>query len=182
MSEVSGVTPSASGAETGLALSGPVSGVLLRGEGAQVTVGTYTVDLSDLMAVGESPLAESTYSQRSAAAEVLGKTVSYQATADSQPISGQVTAVTQRDGKAYVTFGEHTVPLEDVQVVDQDVAPYSAEDLERASRMYGEQVLFTPAGQDTPEVGVVEGVRLESDGIYVVVGDHTIPLSQVTLN
>jgi flagellar basal-body rod modification protein FlgD len=164
---------------TGQPLSGPVSGVVMDADGVQVLVGQYAVSLTDLTGIGESALAESTYAQRLAAAEVLGKTVAYRATPQSGWVSGQVTAVTQRGGEAYVTFGDHTVPLRDVAVVDHDVGTYTPEDLRRAASLCGRQVLFTPPGQDTPESGTVEGVRLESDGIYVVVGGRMVPLSEV---
>jgi len=165
-------------AVTDAVLSGPVSRVLLDGETPKLQVGGHLLALSDLHMIGESPLSELTFADRQAAAEVLGKTVSFNM-GDQPALMGRVTEVTVRDGRPYVTFDGRTVPLDAVEVVSGSSGTVSEADLKRAGSLIQRTILYDADGDGRLERGAVSGVRLENDGLYLVVGDHDVPLNGV---
>ena len=165
-------------------LSGPVSGVVLDGGAPQLLVGQYVVPLSALEGIGESPLAELTFAARQEAAQVLGKTVSFTLQEGRPPLTGRAMEVTVRDGVPYVmftdpTFGDQTVPLASVEVVAASGRAVSEADCKRAGALIGRRVTFIPDGEEIPVTGTVSGVKVAYDGLYLVVGDHTVPLNGV---
>jgi hypothetical protein len=170
-------------AVTDAVLSGPVSGVLLDGEAPRLQVGGHLLALSALQGIGESALSEAAFAVRQAAAETLGKTVSYQPDADKPALVGRVTEATVRDGQAQVTFsdasGAHTVPLDGITVIDASGGTGSEADLKRAGSLFQKTVYFDADGDGQYEQGVVSGVKMMSDGLYLVVGDHDVPLNSV---
>ena len=170
-------------AATASVLSGPVSRVLLDGETPELQVGSHRLTLSDLQVIGESPLSEATFVDRQAAAEMLGKTVSYQPNANEPALVGRVTQATVRNGQAYVTLtnasGDHTAPLGDVMVVDESDTMVSDADRQRAGSMLGRTILYDLEGDGRFERGVVSEVKVQSDGLYLVVGEHDVPLNNV---
>ncbi len=166
-------------AATEAVLSGPVSRVLLDGETPELQVGSHRLTLSDLQVIGESPLSEATFADRQAATEMLGKTVSYQPNADEPALVGRVTEATVRDGRAYVTFDGNTVPLDEVTVVGDSSSTVSEADLKRAGSLLHRRVFFDADGDGWPEQGIVSAVELQTDGLYLDIGEYKVPLRSV---
>jgi len=166
-------------AATEATLSGPVSGVVLDDETPRLQVGNRLLAVSDLRLIGESPLSELTFADRQAAVEMLGKRVSYTPDPDRPSLVGCVTQATVRDGKAYVTFGDHTVPLDAVTVVDDSGGTVGEADLKRAGSLLHQRVFFDVDGDGRPEQGVVSAVELQADGLYLDVGEYKVPLRSV---
>jgi len=166
-------------AATGATLSGPVSGVVLDQGAPLLQVGSHLLALSDLLLIGESPLSELTFADRQAAVGMLGKTVSYTPDPGEPALVGRVTEATVRNGRAYVTFGDNTVPLDDVTVVGDSSGTVSEADLKRAGSLLHRRVFFDADGDGWPEQGIVSAVELQTDGLYLDIGEYKVPLRSV---
>lgn len=101
---------------------------------------------------------------------------------DSGQIFGKVDGVVTKDGEQCVVVGGQAYGLSKVSAVVNDTSG-TDEQIINSADLIGKQVTATVMGEDNvakPLTGVVSKVTVQDGVISLVIGDQTVPLSDIT--